>query len=195
MNTKFFFPVATLLLTATTNFFCVSCKNEEMEELDNMSEYVQNSKRADTKIIDVYADIAEDIADFYVLKATYEYQGEEIVEVLDDMNKTEEITECNKNGEPCIVKYKKYKMTKQFGNSPVTVKVIATPKSDAIAKMETKADDAVLNCKFAAKVLNQLEDPAANSGVRRLELRGLSKEKVIKFIGGGDRVIETKRIV
>ena len=67
------------------------------------------NKVSDKKIISAEAEISEDIADLYDIKATYVYEGQTIVEDLEDLNEYNTIEKLE------VIKLKKYGLVKDFG--------------------------------------------------------------------------------
>ena len=143
MKTANIFTAATLLFSVAASFFCTSCMTEYKEELKKVPVYEMTEKKAQQKNVEAKLEIADDIADFYDLKAKFEYDGKTDVEPF----KTYEMDKArtpDPKGEMIIKNIRNYSITKNCGVTYGEVTIIATPKADAIAKVEAMPDDAFL---------------------------------------------------
>ncbi|MBQ0029548.1 MAG: hypothetical protein KBT32_03835 [Bacteroidales bacterium] len=144
MKTANIFTAATLLLSVAASFFCTSCMTEYKEELKQVPVYEMTEKKAQQKNVEAKLVISDDIADFYDLKAKFEYDGKTVVEPFNTykMDKTRAI---DSNKEMVVMNVRNYSITKNCGVTYGEVAIIATPKSDAIAKVEAMPDDTIFH--------------------------------------------------
>ena len=143
MKATKFFNVATILFTVATSFFATSCTDEFKDEPETGYYSIYDQKEVQ-KTLETTVEIGENIDSFYDLKAKYVYNGISVEEPLMDLNEYEKTRAVSKiDGEVKIANIKKYGLTKKFNNVAVHVTITATPKADAIARVQAMPDDAV----------------------------------------------------
>ena len=192
MKTTKFFSAAVLFFSVATSFFFASCTSEEKDEQNHTPEYVQKkqqqlkNKVSDKKIISAEAEISEDITDLYDIKATYVYEGQTIVEDLEDLNEYNTIEKLE------VIKLKKYGLVKDFGKSTVKVTITASLKQDAMARVEAMPDDKNFSYLYGGDIHNIADKSTINKGVQTVGLNGISKEILIKLLNRGDRQLKER---
>lgn len=188
MKATKFFNVATILFTVATSFFCASCSDEEQKEQDRMPVYVQQQN----KPIYTYVEIADNIADLYDLGVTYIYEDKTVVEDLNDKNEFVEKTRLNSRNEEVILKLKKYDFIQEDVANLRKVIVTATPKADAVAKVEAMPDNTLFDNHIFCFTGKKADMNSANQGETKGHVYGLLKNGAIIMLSRGKVDVATK---
>ena len=177
-------------ITVVAPIFFTSCINEEKDELDQMSYEYNQKKKSQNKQLETVAEIAENIADLYDLKVTYEMDGRTVVEDLKDMNVTETFTHRTPFGEPRIVNVKQFGFSKYVGKNSINMTITATPKADAIAKVEAMPEDARFDFVIYSKTKCKTICDAFHRNSNDQLSTNVSKTLLMKRLMAGDCTLE-----
>lgn len=187
MKATKFFGVATFLFTVATSFFCTSCTDDFHEEKDDMPVHMQQQN----KPIYTYVEIADNIADLYDLNAEYVYDGDTIVEALNDMNETEELSRTNKKNEVVTVRLKKYDYTQTNVKNLHKVIITATPKADAVANVEAQSDDTVYDYNIVSVSHTEQDAHGTNKRQTTGGIR-MDKQGILRLLAKGKIQLNVK---
>lgn len=188
-----FIFAATLVLSAMFSMCITACTDEETEERDHHYDYIQRTTKthAFDKDMEVSVLIAEDIVDLYDLSVQFHYDGNTIKEKLADLNNLKSVTVYSTDKEPIIYTYREYGISKTFGDLPLDIRVIATPKDDALAAVELMPEDKKFAFVFETQItnLNDALDRMYNKPDKK-DNYGMDRDTLIETLQLGEYFIK-----
>lgn len=189
MNTKFL-NISAVIFIVASSLFGTSCT-----DFDEGGYYPLQDEPDDfNKSLETIAKISDDAEEFYDIKATYTYNGMKVEEDLQNLY-MEEKTRCGSQDpdmELSIFSFKMYGFSKTVKSDNVSVSVIATPKPDAIARVEAMPDDSkfIFFIDSETRVNGKLNNFYYNKLVKGCNT--MSKAQFLQHLRNGEKLIESQ---
>lgn len=189
MNTKFL-NISAVIFIVASSLFGTSCTDYDEGGYYPLQDEPENIQ----KNLETRAKISEDAAEFYDIKATYKYNGVNVEENLQDLFMDEKTRYASQDPdeELTIISFKKYGFSKTVESDKVGVTITATPKSDAIARVEAMPDDSkfIYFIDSETRVNGKLNNFYYNKLVKGCNT--MSKAQFLQHLRNGEKLIESQ---